>query len=130
MARTSGTSGIEPHNVVSIEVTKDDGYWAPLTNEGTLLVDGFLASCYAGYPHTISDMAMSSIKKFPSVFLDTEESQHKDGTRSIIEVMKQHADKAGLKRKNTGGEETLELPCCDKNIDVTALDVLIHKMEL
>ena len=130
MARTSGTSGLEPHNVVSIEVTKDAGYWAPLMNEGTLLVDGFLASCYAGYPHTISDMAMASIKQLPAVFLDTEESQHEDGKRSIIEVMKQHADKAGLRRKNTGGEKTLEHPCCDKKIDVATLDVIVPKLEL
>ena len=29
------------------------GFWAPLTRAGTLLVDGYLMSCYSSYPHHV-----------------------------------------------------------------------------
>ena len=40
--------------VVSLERKLESGFWAPLTRSGTLLVDGFLMSCYASYPHKVS----------------------------------------------------------------------------
>ena len=119
--------------MVTIEVTVDTGSWAPLTKEGTLLVDGFLASCYALYPHELSDRAMSSVKLEPQVLLENEDSQHEDGTRSIIKIIKQLGDRAGLRRKELGGEGPVGHPLCDNcnnNIALPMLQVVVPKIEL
>ena len=47
---------MEEEEVVNIETVMESSFWAPLTKEGTLLVDGFLASSYASYPHQASEM--------------------------------------------------------------------------
>ena len=39
--------------ITKISTSLEPGYWAPLTREGTLLVNGFLMSCYASYPHQV-----------------------------------------------------------------------------
>ena len=40
--------------ITEILSSQEPGYWAPLTRSGTLLVDGFLMSCYASSPHEVS----------------------------------------------------------------------------
>ena len=89
-----------------IKTSKEAGYWAPLTRAGTLLVNNLLVSCYASYPHTVSvfhcnatahanscifqlsDIAMTPIKAMSMTLLDNEESQHNDGVRKVITLMK------------------------------------------
>jgi len=71
-----------------IKTSKEAGYWAPLTRAGTLLVNNLLVSCYASYPHTLSDIAMTPIKAMSMTLLDNEESQHNDGVRKVITLMK------------------------------------------
>ena len=85
--------------VVSLESKLESGFWAPLTKEGTLLVDGFLASCYASFPHRLAQMAFALVKMFPSQLLDNESSQHKDGVRRVVKVFKMIGEMVGLRRK-------------------------------
>ena len=42
------------------------GMYVPVTKEGTLMVDGFLASCYVSHDHELSEIAMVTLKWFPS----------------------------------------------------------------
>ena len=57
--------GVEEVQVVRVEEVEEEGAWAPLTTEGTLLVDGVLASCYASFPHTLSDLLLAPVKALP-----------------------------------------------------------------
>jgi len=95
--------------MVELEITEitpshESGFWAPLTRSGTLLVDGFLMSCYASYPHKVSDVAMAPVKAMSMTLLDDEESQHKDGARKIVQFMKDAGKLVRLRR----GEEISE----------------------
>ena len=47
---------MEELEITKIKARQESGFWAPLTRSGTLLVDGFLMSCYASYPHNVSLM--------------------------------------------------------------------------
>jgi hypothetical protein len=55
--------------VVEISESISNGYFAPLTESGTLVVDGYLASCYASYPHWIAHTAMYPARSWPAFFL-------------------------------------------------------------
>ena len=74
--------------VVGVEVAREKGIWTPLTMEGTLLVDGLLASSYASFSHRVSEMAYAPIKMFPRLLLDDEASQHQDGCRQVVKLLK------------------------------------------
>ena len=39
--------------IVEIGRSLESGYWAPMTRDGTLLVNGFLMSCYASFQHQV-----------------------------------------------------------------------------
>jgi len=90
--------------ITEIKTRQESGFWAPLTRSGTLLVDGFLMSCYASYPHKLADVAMTPIKAMPETLLDDEESQHMDGVRKSISFMKGVGDIFGARR----GEDVFE----------------------
>ena len=44
---------MEEQKITEIKTSLETGFWAPLTKSGTLLVDGFLMSSYASYPHQV-----------------------------------------------------------------------------
>jgi len=90
--------------ITEIRTSQESGFWAPLTRSGTLLVNGFLMSCYASYPHKLADVAMTPIKAMSKTLLDDEESQHKDGVRKAVSFMKSLGQLFGARR----GEEVFE----------------------
>ena len=89
--------------VVDVEAASDKGIGNPLTMEGTLLVDGLLASSYASFPHHASQLAYAPIKKFSRLFLDDEQSQHHDGCRNVVKLFKKIF--AGFRERNQAKKE-------------------------
>ena len=104
--------------VVAVEHIGETGVWAPLTTEGTLLVDDLLASCYAAFPHSLSDLALAPVKMFPRMLLDDQESVELDGCREVVKFTKKVATTMGLRQRNHGEKKV----CLSGNPAVSALD--------
>ena len=113
-----GGDMLQPEEVLEVKEVVEAGAWAPLTTSGTLLVDGFLASCYASFPHDYSEvkilslhqfvirvncpllqLAFAPVKMFPKFLLDDQYSQHKDGVREVVKMIKKAGETLGLRRK-------------------------------
>ena len=101
--------------VVHVEPAREKGIWAPLTMEGTLLVDGLLASCYASFSHAVSDLALAPVKMFPRMLLDDEESVKVDGCREVVILQKKLGTAMGLRQRNHGEEEVPRNVCMSRN---------------
>merc|ERR1719312_2449633 len=86
---------VKEQEISMIKTSMESGYWAPLTRSGTLLVDGFLMSCYASSPHEISEIFMAPIKAMSLTLLDDDDTQHKDGLRQSIKFLKSIGDLLG-----------------------------------
>ena len=39
------------------------GAYVPLTTEGTIMIDGILASCYTDFPHDLAHLAVKPMQK-------------------------------------------------------------------
>ena len=79
----SRDSAVEFDEVVEIQVVwEEGGYWAPLTREGSLLVNGFLASSFASFPHHLCQQVSAFLRIF--TVLDDEASQYEDGERRVV----------------------------------------------
>ena len=103
--------------VVGVEVAREKGIWTPLTMEGTLLVDGLLASSYASFPHHASELAYAPIKMFSRLLLDDEQSQHQDGCRQVVKLLKKMGTAAGFRERN---QEKKENPTSGKSFSQNA----------
>ena len=91
--------------VIAVERVREKSAWAPLTIEGTLLVDDLLASCYASFPHAVSDLALAPVKMFPRMLLDDQESLMVDGKREVVKLMKKMGTAIGLQKRNQEEKE-------------------------
>ena len=78
----------------------------PLTLSGTIVTNNITASCCklekylqtllrkgpslsdASFPHHLADLALLTAKMFPSLLLDTQESQYVEGTRTYVRFFK------------------------------------------
>ena len=101
--------------VVAVEPAVEKGTWAPLTREGTLLVDGLLASCYASFPHDLVDLALAPVKMFPRMLLDDEESVKVDGCREVVKLQKKVGTAMGLRQRNHGEKQVPRNVCLSGN---------------
>jgi len=91
--------------VVEVEVAREKGIWTPLTMEGTLLVDGLLASSYASFSHHVSELVWAPVKMFPRLLLDDQESQHQDGCRHVTKLIKKLGTATGFRERNQAKKE-------------------------
>ena len=115
-------SKMTEETVVAVEPAVEKGTWAPFTMEGTLLVDGLLASCYASFPHAVSDLALAPVKMFPRMLLDDEESVKVDGCREVVKLTKKVVTAMGLRQRNQGDKENAQSGWVSGN-EQPALDV-------
>ena len=108
-------SKITEETVIAVGPTIEKGTWSPLTTEGTLLVDGLLASCYASFPHDLVDLALAPVKMFPRMLLDDEESVKVDGCREVVILQKKLGTAIGLRQRNQAEKETPRSGCLSGN---------------
>jgi len=87
---------MQTEEVVEVMEVSVESYWAPLTADGTILVNGFLASCYAYFPHQIGEFFLAPLKRYPTVLLDDEKSQHENGVRKSVDVLMRLGKSLGL----------------------------------
>ena len=123
-------SKMTEETVVAVEPTTEKGTWAPFTMEGTLLVDGLLASCYASFPHALSELAFAPVKMFPRILLDDEESVKIDGCREVVKLAKNMGTAMGLRQRNQGEKEFPKNVGLSGNATVAALAGFSKHIEL
>jgi len=76
---------VNKSRVVKIEAEEQEGAYVPLTEQGTLLVDGVLCSSFANVPHDIAQFLAAPLRWFPSVLLGDGEGER------IITTAAKHA---------------------------------------
>jgi len=105
---------VNKSRVVKIEAEKLDGAYVPLTEQGTLLVDGVLCSSFANVPHGIAQLLAAPMRWFPSMFLSDEE-----GERLFVTAAKHlgyYLNKLGLLNYyHSHALQKDEEPICDLN---------------
>ena len=88
-----GETGSEAE-VVNISSFTTVGYYSPLTYEGTIVVDGYLTSCYASYPHLAAHLALLPARILPAALLGNDEE---DSTSQFITLAKDLGDILNLR---------------------------------
>jgi len=78
-------NNVTKSRVVKIEAEEQEGAYVPLTEQGTLLVDGVLCSSFANVPHDIAQFLAAPLRWFPSVLLGDGEGER------IITTAAKHA---------------------------------------
>merc|ERR1712055_1132175 len=68
-------NNVTKSRVINIEAGEQEGAYVPLTEHGTLLVDGVLCSSFANVPHGIAQLMAAPMRWFPAVFLSEEEGE-------------------------------------------------------
>merc|ERR1712055_348614 len=72
---TEDGNKVTKSRVLHIEAGEKEGAYVPLTEHGTLLVDGVLCSSFANVPHGIAQLLAAPLRWFPSVLLSEEEGE-------------------------------------------------------
>ena len=66
--------------VLNTSLFSSVGFYSPLTYEGTIVVDGYLASCYASYPHMAAHIALLPARTWPGALLGGDDG----GTQTLF----------------------------------------------
>ena len=82
--------------VVDLERVQSSGAYVPLTFTGTLIVDGVLVSSYANIGHWKAHTLFTPLRWFPTLLLDTEQTQDMEGIRTIPGIAKRIGNSVGL----------------------------------
>jgi len=95
--------------IKQMKYVKKTGYLDPLTESGTILSNNITTSCYASFPHHLANIALLPARMFPELVLDNQESQHIEGTRTYITIIKRigRAFGAGIKRNDDKSGKTM-----------------------
>ena len=79
---------VELVQVVNITKLNMAGAYVPLTDMGTMLVDEVLVSSYASTSHWLAHSVLAPLRWFPNILLENEQSQKKEGIRTIPRILK------------------------------------------
>ena len=90
--------------IIDITMEEKRGAYVPLTDAGTLLVDGVLVSCYTNTDHWLAHTALAPLRWYPSLLLDNEYSQDKEGLRTVPGLVKELGKMLGLVTLDMSGE--------------------------
>jgi hypothetical protein len=94
--------------VKDVRMEHKKGAYVPLTDLGTLLVDGVLVSSYTNTNHWLAHNALAPLRWWPTWLLDDEESQDLQGIRTFPLIIRKVGNVLGLvtmaekKTKTTG----------------------------
>ncbi|XP_043247312.1 tiggy-winkle hedgehog protein-like [Amphibalanus amphitrite] len=73
--------------IVSVQPTISTGAYVSLTAEGTIVVDGVLASCYASFDHDWAHAFTAPLRWMPELF-ESHATRDDDGPRPVVETLK------------------------------------------
>jgi len=120
---------LEADEIVGLDFQFSTGYGSPLTEEGTLLVDGILCSCYSSYDHFWSQIAFAPVKFMPFLFEDVQ-SQYEEGVRGVVKVIKYIGSMLGLRIIDTEEKLNDNQPWTVKGIVTSLINGFQEKFEL
>ena len=63
----------------------------------------------ASFPHHLADLALLPAKMFPELLLDNQESQHREGTRTYVRVVKWTARYCYLIKDSINGHKIFDI---------------------
>jgi len=87
----------------SIETVVMTASLSPLTKSGTIMANNIYSSCYGSYPHQLANLAMLPARLFPRIFLDDEETLHREGVRPFVATVKMIGSALGFRFEREDG---------------------------
>ena len=108
-------------SVVEINIEEKTGAYVPLTEAGTMIVDGVLVSCYTNTNHFLAHIVLAPLRWVPSLLLDNVLSQEVEGIRTIPGIIRKVGIILGL--------VTTEIEEKDRKSSLTHIGQVGHEMD-